>query len=339
MVKKKILEAGLGDVHVAKLDAGIGGEIGDFRNQRTAAIGVEVGAVAVGSADFPHAGEALETLQKLRGVYAEAKAQQVPTGNGSFQLLRSSKSDDAAVINNREAFAERVGFFHVVGGQQNCFAALIVFANDFPQEQAGLRVEASTGFVEKKNLRVMHHGARDGKALHHAAGKAADHLVGAIGEFETLQEGCRALGAFLRGEAEIRAVKSEDFASGEGKIQIGALGHDADEALDGDLRLPDVVFADKRLAAGGANAGSENADGSGLAGAVRAKETENFSGENVEGNSVKRDNFRLGLLALGFGLWRAKGETARASGHGWSGGKDLAKVHGANARYHAGEAP
>jgi len=83
-------------------------------------------------------------------VYAEAKAQQVSAGNGSFQLLRSSKSNDAAVIDNREAFAERVGFFHVVGGQQDCFAALIVFANDFPQEQAGLRVEASAGFVEKR---------------------------------------------------------------------------------------------------------------------------------------------------------------------------------------------
>src|SRR5882724_11201278 len=272
-------------------------------------------------------------------MYAEAQAQQVPAGNGSFQLLRSSQSNDAAVIDNREAFAERVSFFHVVGSQQNCFAALVVFANDLPQEQAGLRVEASARFVEKKNLRVVHHGARNGKALHHTAGEAAHHLVGAIGEFETLQEGCRALGAFLRGEAEIGAVKREDFASGEGKIQIGALGHDTDEALDGDLRLPDVVFSDKRLAAGGADASGEDADRCGLAGAVRPEEAENFSGENVEGDSVKRDNFRLGLLALGFGLWRAKGETARAGGYGWSGGKDLAKVHGANARYHAGEAP
>src|SRR5882724_8939407 len=187
-------------------------------------------------------------------MYAEAQAQQVPAGNGSFELLRSAQSNDAAVIDNREAFAERVSFFHVVGSQQNCFAALIVFANDFPQEQAGLRVEASAGFVEKKNLRVVHHGARDGKALHHTAGEAADHLVGAIGEFEALQEGCRALGAFLRGEAEIRAVKRQDLTSGKGEIQIGALGDNADETLDGDLRLPNVVFSDKRLAAGGAHA-------------------------------------------------------------------------------------
>jgi len=87
----------------------------------------------------------------------------------------------------------------------------------------------------------------------------------------------------------------------------------------------------KRLAAGGADASGEDTDGSGLAGAVRAKETENFAGQNVERDAVESDDFRLGLLALAFGLWRAKGETARAGAYGWSGGKDLAKVHGANA--------
>src|SRR5712691_10269399 len=61
--------------------------------------------------------------------------------------------------------------------------------------------------IEKKHLRVVHHGAGDREALHHAAGEAADHLVGAIGEFEALEEGFGALGAFLRGQAEISAVE------------------------------------------------------------------------------------------------------------------------------------
>jgi hypothetical protein len=67
-MKKKIFEAGLGNVYVAQFDAGIGGEISDFGDQRTAAVGVEVGAVAVGGADFADAGEALKTLEKLRGM-------------------------------------------------------------------------------------------------------------------------------------------------------------------------------------------------------------------------------------------------------------------------------
>ena len=101
------------------------------------------------------------------------------------------------MVDDRQAFAERVGFFHVVGGQQNCFPALVVFPNDFPQEQAGLRVQAGAGLVEKKHLRVVHHRARDGEPLHHAAGKAADHLVGAIGKLEALEKRRGALGSFV----------------------------------------------------------------------------------------------------------------------------------------------
>ena len=124
---------------------------------------------------------------------AEAQAQQVSAGNRSLQLARRAQRDDAAVIDDGQALAERVGFFHVVRGEQNGFAALVVLANDLPQEQTRLRIEAGAGLVEKKHLRIVHHGARDGKPLHHAAGKAAHHLVGAVGELEALEQRGRAL--------------------------------------------------------------------------------------------------------------------------------------------------
>jgi len=179
----------------------------------------------------------------------------------------------------------------------------------------------------------VHHGARDGEALHHAAGEAADHLVSAISELEAFEESFGALGAFLRGKAEVGAVKREDLASGQREIQIGALGDHADEALDGDLLLPDVVFADERLAAGGADTRGENADGRGFAGAVGSEQAEAFSGQDVEGNSVERHDFRLALLALGFR--RPEREASRAGGHRRSGVVYLAQVARANASYHA----
>src|SRR6267378_3923169 len=132
MVQKKVFQAGLGDVYVAQFDAGGGGEIGDFGDQRAAAVGVEIGAVAISGADFADTSQSLEPLKHVRRMHAEPEAEQVPARDGRFQLLRSSQGDDAAVIDNREAFAERVGFFHVVRGQQNRFAALVVFADDLP---------------------------------------------------------------------------------------------------------------------------------------------------------------------------------------------------------------
>ncbi len=139
---------------------------------------------------------------------------------------------------------------------------------------------------------------------------------------------------FFRGQAKIGAVEGEDLASGQREIQIRALRDHADQPLDGDLLLPDVVFADERLAAGGTDACRKNADGCGLAGAVGAEKAEDFPGQDIEGDSIERDDFRLGQFALG--LRRAERETPRAGGHGRGRVVDLAKVARANASYHAG---
>src|SRR5258708_13034508 len=106
---------------------------------------------------------------------------------------------------------------------------------------------------------------------------------------------------------------------------MGAVGYDADEAPEGGVRLPDIVFADERLATGGADARRKNAHGGGFAGAVRAKETENFSRQDVEGDAVERDNLWLCLLALG--LWRATGTATAPAPHLPSRRLDLAHAH------------
>ena len=65
------------------------------------------------------------------------------------------------MVHNSEPLAERVGLFHVVRGEQHGFAELVVFANDLPEQDARLRIEAGAGFVEEQNLRIVHHGAGD----------------------------------------------------------------------------------------------------------------------------------------------------------------------------------
>src|SRR4029077_14120509 len=159
----------------------------------------------------------------------------------------------------------------------NGFAAAVVLADDLPQKQACLRIETGTGFIQKKHMRVVHHGARDGKALHHSAGESADDFIGAVGELESLEKRCGARIAFVRAEAKVGAVKSENFASRQRKIEIGTLGDDADQAFDRGLFFPYVMFADPGLAGGRANARGENADGSGFACAVWSQQAEDFA--------------------------------------------------------------
>src|SRR6266542_2874692 len=107
--------------------------------------------------------------------------------------------------------AERVGLFHVVGGQQNSFSGLVILANDLPKQDSRLRIESGTGFVEKQDLRIMHHGAGNRKPLHHSAGKSADHLITAISKLELFEQAVSARVSLFGPQAEIRAMKYQDL--------------------------------------------------------------------------------------------------------------------------------
>ena len=64
-------------------------------------------------------------------------------------------------------------------------------------------------------------------------------------ELESLEQLLRARNSRGRGHPEIGAVEREDLARREREVEIRPLRHDADQALDGDAILPDVVVADE----------------------------------------------------------------------------------------------
>ena len=88
------------------------------------------------------------------------------------------------MVDDGQAVAERVGFIHVMGGEHDGFAGAVVVADDLPEQQARLRIEAGGGLVEEQHFGIVHHGAGDGEPLHHAAGEVAHHVVGAVDELE-----------------------------------------------------------------------------------------------------------------------------------------------------------
>src|ERR1700686_676906 len=181
------------------------------------------------------------------------------------------------MIDDGQRLAEGVGLFHVVRGQQDGLATLVVFADDFPKKQPGLRVQAGTGLLQEKYLGVVHHGARDGETLHHAAGESANHLIGPVTEFEAIEQRLRTLGSLPGIEAEIGAVEEQNFASGERKIKIRTLRYHSNQPLDRDLLLPDIMLANPSLAASRSRAGSEDSNRRRLARAVRSQQTEDLS--------------------------------------------------------------
>jgi hypothetical protein len=66
-MKKQVLEARLRDVYIRKFDRAAGGEIRDFGNERTAAIGVKIRVVFSVSicvnTNFPNACQRFQSLK------------------------------------------------------------------------------------------------------------------------------------------------------------------------------------------------------------------------------------------------------------------------------------
>src|SRR5215467_13594119 len=127
-------------------------------------------------------------------------------------------------------------------------------------------------------------------------------------------------------------MKQKDLPSREREIQIGPLLHHANQTLGLYLLLPDLVCTDPGFAAGGPHAGSEDADGGGLAGAVWAQQSKNFAGIHIEGNSIYRDDFDLLLVFAFLPLGPAIGSTHHRQGRRCV--VDLAQVPRPNAYLH-----
>src|SRR4029077_12525412 len=164
------------------------------------------------------------------------------------------------------------------------------FADDLPKQDACLRIETRAGLIEKENLRVVHHGASDEKQFRDAAGKAAHRVRGAIGQLEFFEQFIGALAAFFRRDAEVRCVENEDLACRQREIVVGTLRHDSDEPLYGGLLLPDLVIANPRIAASRPHSCCKDANRGGLACAVWAEQSENFSGLNLKRQAIESGN-------------------------------------------------
>src|SRR5882672_9025785 len=183
-----------------------------------------------------------------------------------------------------------------MGGQQDRLPALVVFADDFPQKQSRLRIQARARFVEKEDLRIMHHGTRNRETLHHAAGESANHLIGTIVKLESLQQFVRAPSALFGVQAKIPAVKEQNFARGQREIEVRSLRYHADQAFYRDLLFPDVVRSDPGVSGGRPHPCSENSYGRGFARTVGSQQSENFSRRNLQRQTIEGDNLGLGLL-------------------------------------------
>ena len=78
-----------------------------------------------------------------------------------LQLSGASIDDDATVVDDRDAIAEPVGLFHVMGGEQHRRAVLADALELSPKRDAALWVESFRRLVEDQHLWSMDERARE----------------------------------------------------------------------------------------------------------------------------------------------------------------------------------
>ena len=82
------------------------------------------------------------------------------------------------MIHDRHPVAQVVGLLHVVGGQQDRLAVAVELAEDLPQREAALRVEARRRLIEEQHRRAVEDRARHHQPLGHPSGQGEDRGLG-----------------------------------------------------------------------------------------------------------------------------------------------------------------
>jgi hypothetical protein len=106
-----------------------------------------------------------------------------------------SEREDPAVVHDRDAVAELVGLLHVVRGQQDRLARRVELAEDLPQREPALRVEAGGRLVEEQHGGPVQDRARHHEPLRHAAGQRVHRGLGPLGRAGTARAARRRCGA------------------------------------------------------------------------------------------------------------------------------------------------
>src|SRR5947209_19306987 len=100
---------------------------------------------------------------------AEALRQQVADQGG-----RRIERDDLAVVHDGDPVAEGLGFVRVMSGEDDGAPVLPDALSQLPEAASRLRIDPGRGFVQEKDLWLIHQGGRDREARLLAAAKGPE---------------------------------------------------------------------------------------------------------------------------------------------------------------------
>ena len=165
---------------------------------------------------------------------------------------------DLAAVDDRDLIAELLGFFQIVGGQDDRYTQLVQTGDVLPELAAQLDVDAGGGLIQDQNRRLMDHGLGHHQTPLHAAGQLADIGVGLIAQAERVEQlvcAALALGHAIEAGLDLqRLSRREEDVGGQ------LLRHHADRRAGVAWALVDVTAPDPHRARAFADQTGQNVD-------------------------------------------------------------------------------
>jgi hypothetical protein len=205
-----------------------------------------------------------------------------------LELVGGAVGDDGAAVDHRDAVGQALGLVEVLRGQQDGRALGDEALDRLPQADAAARIQPGRRLVEEQHRRVRDQRGREVEPAAHAAGVGLGHALGCVGELEALEQLAGAGRRGLAAHAVEAADHHEVLLAGQVLVDGGVLAREPDLGAQRAGVADDVEARHAGAARVRLQEGREDADGRGLAGAVRPEHAEHGALGDAEVDAVER---------------------------------------------------
>ena len=204
-----------------------------------------------------------------------------------LEFVGRAAGDDLAVVDDGDRVGQFVGLLEVLRRQEQGRALADQAADDVPHAEAAARVEPGRRLVEEQQLGPPDERAAKVEPAAHAARVRLDDPVAGVGQLELLQQlRCASRGLGLR-ELVQPPEHDQVLAPGQVLVDRGVLPGQADDRAKLLRLLDDVEARDRGVAGVRLQQRREDAHGRGLAGPVRAEQSQDRAFGDLEVHAVE----------------------------------------------------
>ena len=203
-----------------------------------------------------------------------------------LQIAGNSGTNDATVIDDRDAVGQLVGLLEVLRGQKHGRAGLIQASHLFPQGESTHGVESGGGFVEEQHGGFVNERQGQVEATTHSARVRAHATFGGRGQSDAFEQFVASRPAGTLRQSVENGLQIQEFAAGHEGIDGGILQRHTDGSTNFVRFLHHVESGHVCGTRRGLQQRGEHAHDGALARPVGSEQPEDLAGVHLEVDAV-----------------------------------------------------